>query len=250
MIVRESQEPVEIVRMNHGKASALDLEFCEAITATLRELSADDAVRSVILTGTGTIFSAGVDLYRLTDGGDDYIARYFPALNEMLLTLFTFPKPIVAAVNGAALAGGCLIALACDMKFMATTRGKIGVPELQVGVPFPAVAMEILRYAVGPIAHRMAMSGMHLRPKEAEELHVIDAAVDSADLMQAATQAALAMANIPPETFAFTKRQMRSESVARIEQLRAMDDEARATWSSPEIHARIRDYMAKTVAKK
>jgi enoyl-CoA hydratase len=247
MIERERQGAVEVLRLSHGKASALDLEFCEAITAALREVEASDA-QALVVTGTGSIFSAGVDLYRLTDGGDEYIARYFPALKDVLMTLFTFAKPFVAAVNGHAIAGGCLIAACADVRLM--SGGRIGVPELHVGVPFPAVALEILNFAVGTRARELALRGANVDPNAAREMGLIDRVVEPDQLLPAAVDMATVLCTIPPETFALTKRQMRAESLARIERLSAFDDEARAIWSSPTIHARIREYLAKTVGKK
>jgi enoyl-CoA hydratase len=247
MIERERQGPVEILRLSHGKASALDLEFCEAITAGLRDIEGSDA-EALVITGTGSIFSAGVDLYRLTDGGDSYIARYFPALIDTLMQLFTFAKPLVAAVNGHAIAGGCLIAACADVRLM--SGGKIGVPELHVGVPFPAAALEILTYAAGTHARELAMRGANVDPDAARAIGLIDRVVEPDQLLPAAIDVATHLASIPPDTFALTKRQMRAETVGRIERLSALDDEARAIWASPAIHTRIREYLAKTVGKK
>src|SRR5215467_13967418 len=146
MIERTLHEGVLTLRLAHGKASAIDVELLDAL---LRELNgiADD-VRALILTGTGSIFSAGVDLFRLTQEGKDYVLRFLPLLSRFVRRLFTFPRPVVAAVNGHAIAGGCVIVLACDVRLMAQGAGKIGVPELLVGVPFPAAALEIVRFAV------------------------------------------------------------------------------------------------------
>jgi enoyl-CoA hydratase len=100
------------------------------------------------LTGTGSIFSAGVDLFRITRDGPDYVRTVVPLLSRVLCKLFAFRMPVVAALNGHAIAGGCVIALAADVRLMAERAGKIGVPELLVGVPFPAAALEVVRFAV------------------------------------------------------------------------------------------------------
>src|SRR5207253_2583890 len=82
------------LRLAHGKASALDVELCDAIADELR---AARGARAVILTGTGSIFSAGVDLFRMTNEGAEYVDRFIPALGDAFTTLFEFPGPIVAA---------------------------------------------------------------------------------------------------------------------------------------------------------
>src|SRR5262245_57734470 len=114
MIERSQHEGVLTLRLAHGKANALDVELLDAL---LGELSgAAEGARAVILTGTGSIFSAGVDLFRLTREGADYVRRFLPLLSRFLRTLFTFPRPVVAAVNGHAIAGGCIIVLASDAR--------------------------------------------------------------------------------------------------------------------------------------
>src|SRR5687767_10864417 len=103
MIERTEQEGVVTLRLAHGKASALDIELVDALALAFGEIAASDA-RAVILTGTGSIFSAGVDLFRLVERGREYTEEFVPALSRMLLDLFAFPKPLVTAVNGHAIA--------------------------------------------------------------------------------------------------------------------------------------------------
>ena len=103
-----------------------------------------------MLTGQGKMFSAGVDLIKLRQGGADYIRKFLPSLHKLYEAVFFHPKPVVAAVNGHAIAGGCVLAACADRRIMARGLGRIGVTELLVGVPFPALAFEIVRPAVPP----------------------------------------------------------------------------------------------------
>ena len=103
-----------------------------------------------MLTGQGKIFSAGVDLKRLSEGGADYIRQFLPALHRLYDAVFFHPKPVVAAINGHAIAGGCVLACCADRRIMARRGGRIGVTEMLVGVPFPALAFEIMRHATPP----------------------------------------------------------------------------------------------------
>ncbi|HEX7809768.1 MAG TPA: enoyl-CoA hydratase/isomerase family protein, partial [Thermoanaerobaculia bacterium] len=150
MIDRSISDSVATLRLNYGKAAALDLELLDAVALAIAECAADDDIRAVILTGTGSIFCAGVDLFRITNGGREYAERFLPALGRMLLELFAFPKPLIAAVNGHAIAGGCVLALAGDYRLMAQGNGRIGVPELLVGVAFPPSVIEAIRFALPP----------------------------------------------------------------------------------------------------
>ncbi len=149
MIDVKTNAGIAVMTLMHGKANALDIEFCEALTARFMELRKSDA-KAVVITGQGKIFSAGVDLKRLSEGGADYIRKFLPALHKLYDAVFYHPKPVVAAINGHAIAGGCVLACCADRRIMARESGRIGVTELLVGVPFPALAFEIVRFAVPP----------------------------------------------------------------------------------------------------
>ena len=237
MIERSEAGGIVTLRLAHGKASALDLELCEELQ---RQLAAARDARAVILTGSGSIFSAGVDLFRMTGGGAAYVERFLPALREAFNDLFQFPRPVVAAANGHAIAGGCLMVAACDYRLM--SGGTIGVPELLVGVPFPAIAIEILRFAAGRDAQQLAYSGATLTPEEARGKGLVDEVVEAGRLLARAHEVAERLAAIPAESFRLTKMQLRRGG--------DLDSEATAVWSQPEIHAHIREYLARTVGRK
>jgi enoyl-CoA hydratase len=149
MIKSEITNGIAILTLAHGKANALDIEFCDALARHFAELRKAD-VKAVVLTGQGKIFSAGVDLKRLSEGGADYVRQFLPALHGLYEAVFFHPKPVVAAVNGHAIAGGCVLACCADRRIMAREAGRIGVTEILVGVPFPALAFEIVRFAAPP----------------------------------------------------------------------------------------------------
>ena len=99
MIERTTEDGIVTLRLAHGKASALDLELLEGLALAVAEATDSDA-KVVVLTGTGSIFSAGVDLFRLVDGGREYAERFVPALSRMLLELFALPKPTPISLSG------------------------------------------------------------------------------------------------------------------------------------------------------
>ena len=164
MLHREHHSSVLLLRLAHGKASALDIELLEALE---KELDIARDAGAVVLTGVGGIFSAGVDLYRVVDGGEAYAKAFFPLLVRVLRKLFMLAAPLVVACNGHAIAGGAIFLAAGDRRLMADGRGRVGVPELLVGVPFPALALEIVRFALGPRAQYLAYTGTTLLANEA-----------------------------------------------------------------------------------
>src|SRR4249920_8436 len=159
--------------MAHGKANTLDTTLCRDLAAQLGELERGGH-RAAVLTGHGPIFSAGADLLRLRDGGPGYLDEFLPALSEAFLAVFDCPVPVVAAVNGHAIAGGCVLACACDYRVMNEGHGRIGVTELLVGVPFPVTALEILRFAAGTRRlSELACFGRTYRAAEAAGLGLV-----------------------------------------------------------------------------
>lgn len=245
MIERELDDGILILRLAHGKASAMDVELLEAME---HELAAIGQARAVVLTGTGGIFSAGVDLFRITDGGQAYVDRFLPLLSSFVRALFTVPVPVVAAVNGHAIAGGGVMTLAADYRLMARGRGRIGVPELLVGVPFPAAPLEVVRFAVSPDrVQALIYTGRTLAPDDALAFGLLDEVVEADALLPRAREVAAQLAALPPDVFRMTKQALRAEALARMDGAAEYDRAAHAAWASPETHARIRDYVQRTI---
>lgn len=245
MIDVSIRDEVAIVMLEHGKANTLDLELCRHVSAELDALTA--TARALVLTARGTIFSAGVDLLRVLNEGADYTREFLGALTAFCETVFAFPKPLVAAINGHAIAGGCVLACMADRRLMASGSGKIGVPELLVGVPFPAAPLEVLRFAV-PSRHfpEIVYMGATYEPRAAVERGLVDEVVPAADLLDRAVAAARDLAALPTEAFSLTKRQVRGPAVERMRAAGALDAEVIEIWARPETKAAIRDYVSRT----
>lgn len=250
MIDLKTEDGIAVVTLAHGKASALDIELCEALTKCFEELRAPE-IRAVVLTGQGRIFSAGVDLVRLSSGGTDYVRKFLPVMNRAFDAVFFLPKPLVAALNGHAIAGGCVLACCADRRVMARGGGRIGVTELLVGVPFPALAFEIVRAAV-PSRHfaEFTLGGATYEADDAVTRGWVDEIVEADALMENAMAAARRLASLPTFAFAQTKTQMRQPVVERLERSgAAIDKIATEIWAAAETLDRVRDYVARTLKK-
>lgn len=251
MIERETHDGVTVLRMAHEKASALDLEFAEALGRAFAEEAAGDA-RALVLTGTGGIFSAGVDLVRIVDDGPEYIGRFLRVLRVLIRRLLEHPGPVVAAINGHAIAGGCVLACGCDHRIMALGRGRIGMPELAVGVPFPTAALEAVRLVTS--GHRLQTTlyeGRTLLPEEALQWGLVDACVEADALLETALERGRALAAIPSESFRLTKAQLRAPALSRIAAAEAdgTEDAVAAAWVRPDILEAVRRYVRWTLGK-
>src|SRR5439155_5196108 len=140
----------------------------------------------------------GVAVVRVAMDCAPSVSGFLPAVNRGFETLVSLMKPVVASVNGHAIAGGCIIACAADHRLMARDGGRIGIPELLVGVPFPVVPLEIMRFAVAPpYLQSLVYRGATLSPDEALQHGLLDGVVDQAPLVEQAIAVAQAMAAIP-----------------------------------------------------
>lgn len=250
MIERQDHDGVRVLRLAHGKVSAMDIELGEAFTAELKA-AAVAPVRAVVVTGTGSSFSAGVDLFRVIKDGPAYGERFLPVLDTMLRDALTFSKPLVAAVNGHAIAGGCILAATCDRRIMAEGNGRMGVPELVVGVPFPALPLQIVAARVADAAFRdLVFTGRTVQVDEAVALGLVDEKCPADALLDRAIAVANQLAAIPAGAFALTKEAFTTLILDRTACLSDLNARVVHAWMQPQTYDTIRAYLERTVGKK
>ena len=139
--------PIGVVRMDREHGNAINDALVESLVATLAEAESDPTIQGVLLTGGGKIFSPGLDLQELAVLDREAMERFMRRFSAAVLTLYTFPKPVVAVLHGHALAGGCVLALCADWRVL--RRGALtGLNEVKVGVPLPFGVALIVRDAV------------------------------------------------------------------------------------------------------
>ncbi len=251
MIDAQISDGIAVVTMRHGKVNALDIEFCEALAARFKELAASSEAKAVVLTAEGGVFSAGVNLIRLSDGGADYVREFLPSLHKLYDAVFFHPKPVVAAINGHAIAGGCVLAACADRRIMARGNARIGVTELLVGVPFPALAFEIVRCAVpAQYLAEVTYSGATYDTDTALQRGWIDELAEPAELLEDAYAVAQELAELSPAAFALTKAQIRQPVTERLAASGAATDKAATDiWAAPATLSYIRAYVERTLKK-
>ncbi len=250
MIDTKLIDGIAMLTFNHGKVNALDIEFCDALAVRLKELSTSDA-KAIVLTGQEKVFSAGVDLIRLTQGGADYIRQFLPVLHKLCEAAFFHPKPVVAAINGHAIAGGCVLACCADRRIMARGSGRIGITELLVGLPFPSLAFEIVRSAVpGCYLTEVTYSGATYDTDAALERGWIDEVAEPAELLEDAVVVAQELAALSPAAFAHTKARIRQPAADYYARFgKVTDKTAIEVWCAPATISYIRAYVARTLKK-
>jgi enoyl-CoA hydratase len=164
-------------------------------------------VRGIVITGAGRAFSAGVDLQRVLDGGQPYTARLLSSMSSCFETVYSLRVPVVAAVNGHAIAGGCALALACDTRYI--SRGKFGLNELALGLAFPPPILQIIATVLGDRTYSIITGAKLYAPEEALNLGMVDGVVAPEELEKTAIAEAARLASIPAPIFAATKNAMR-----------------------------------------
>ncbi len=245
----EERSEATILRVGTTGVNALDLELLTA----LRHGCARAAERGlpVVLTGNGKVFSAGVDLKRLSEGGARYSAEFLPALRRTFGQLLGLELPVIAAVEGHAIAGGLLLALCCDRRLGAEGSHRLGAPELGVGVPYPALAFELLRDAVAA-QHLDALTwgAAVVEPARALEIGLLDELHPSEGLLDRALEAAVRLGALPAPTFRLHKRLVRAPLYARIAATVELDAEITSAWAGPEVLGAVEKYVERTFKKR
>ena len=250
MIEIQTRGEVAILRMARGKGNALNIEFGQALLDALDELERGPA-RAVVITAEGKVFGAGVDLPELAAGGPDYVRQFMPLMQRCFERLATYPKPLVAAVNGHAIAGGAIIMLTCAQRILARGTARIGLTEVLVGVVFPAWPLEISRFATPPEHFpTLILTGRTWQPDDALARGLVDELVEPERLLDRACEVAAEMGAIPPATFAATKMAVRRPMFeAARRQAELTDHERVAEWSSPAVLQQISEFVAKTIKR-
>ena len=240
-----------VLRMRAGKANAIGPAWLARMETLLDEALAAQP-RALVITGYESFFSAGLDLPALDTLGRDQMGSFVVAFSRTMLRVFELPLPVVAAINGHAIAGGCVLALQADVRIGARTDFRMGLNEVQLGIALPAVVLETLRAQVPPQSLLpVALEGRLFAPEEALTLGLLHELVAPERLEQRAAERALELGSLPPQAFAAIKRAIRAPVVQRLRDLVSEDAGAWAdSWSSDEGRERRRQAIERLTRKK
>jgi len=240
----ERNGPVALLRMENGKANAISASLLERLDGLISQLA--DA-RAAVITGQGSAFSAGLDLPALADLDRQSMRGFIHRFSAVVLRIFELPIPLVAAVNGHAVAGGCVLALQADVRIGADRDARIGLNETQLGIGLPVAVVETLRWQVpGSSLAPLALEGRLVSPREALQLGLLHELVPEGDLLPRALQRASALAALPPAGLRMVKESLRKPAAAAARANQDAESERWLdTWFSPDSQQRLKETVAR-----
>jgi enoyl-CoA hydratase len=227
-----------IVLEGPGKNS-LSTALMQKVTAEVRAAAGEP----LLVTGAGDTFCAGLNLKEVADLDAPGLTRFLGLLEDLVTALFEYPGPTVAAVNGHAIAGGCVVALCCDVRVMTARPGaRIGLNEVALGLRFPPRTLKMLQKRVnGPTLTRLILEASLVTAPEALAAGLVDALGEAAE----AKARLETLAGFPPDAYAAAKRALSGTVEVSPEIQRAFLEDSVPVWASPELKAGLKAMLKK-----
>ena len=232
---RDRRGAVQVLVLDRQEAlNAFSPELIDELIGALDDAAADPGVRAVVLTGAGRAFSAGADISRMAQMDVD-AARVFAAQGHAMCNRIEgLPVPVIAAINGFALGGGCEVTLACDIR-LASDAMKISQPEVALGIPPGWGGTQRLpRIAGEGFAKRMILTGAMIGPDEALAAGLVSAVHPADDLLDAAVAMGEEIAQKSPSAVALSKRLIHGALGERADLLAAEAEAFAQQFADPE----------------
>lgn len=172
----EPREEIAIIRINRQEAlNAMNIDVIAELSRTIDIVGADDGIKTIILTGAGErSFCAGADIAYMANIDPIQAEKYASSAQAVLNKIENLQKPVIAAVNGFALGGGCELAMVCDIR-IASSNAKLGQPEVTIGIPPGWGGTQRLLRIVGPAkAKELVFTGKMITAEEAERIGLVN----------------------------------------------------------------------------
>ena len=207
LLIVEKKEGVATVTLNRPPLNPLNADLFSQIGRCADELAADDEVRAVVITGGEKNFAAGADIKEMVEAGAVEIAKFNVLAQESFSKVENIPKPVIAAINGFALGGGCELAITCDWRY-AHENAKIGQPEILLGIIPGAGGTQRLPRLIGPArAKEMIYSGRFYSAQECLEMGLVQKVISGEEsVIEYAQKVAAKYANGPAVALAMAKK--------------------------------------------
>lgn len=209
---------IATIILSRGKVNALNEPLVEQLHTDLTKLEKDETIGAILLKGEGKFFSFGFDVPEFLAYSRDEFERFLRKFTDLYHYIFLYPKPTIAVINGHAIAGGCMLATACDFRLMAAGKAKISLNEISFGASVTAGAVEMLKYCVGQRdAQTILFSGATYNAEEAHEMGLIDQITEGGKLMEVSKSVAQDYINTDLVAFTSIKRLIKGPVAERMQ---------------------------------
>jgi enoyl-CoA hydratase len=247
----ELRDDIAVLSMRRGKGNALNPVLVEDLLDALRVPEVAEEARAVVLTGEDRFFSSGLDLVELGGLDREQMLAFLDRLQGLLATVFVWNRPVIAAINGHAIAGGCLLALCADWKILGKGGAKMGLNEINLGLPLPQAGLEIARAQLTPPAWAEVVYGGELHEAaNAHRLGLADQLVAEEDVLGLAVERAELWASRPRVAFHRVKASLRDRVLLKIRKDHEEHQEEWVNlWFAPSAQERIQEVRARLMQK-
>jgi enoyl-CoA hydratase/carnithine racemase len=215
----ETLDRIAIVKLDRAVTNAIDKKMVADLSGAIKTLEEDDGIHGVVLTGANDkFFSIGLDIPMLFEFQEREFKSFYHSFNQLCSQLLRFPKPMVAAIGGHAIAGGYILTLCCDYRLIAEGRKLIGLNEIKLGLPVPYIADCMLRTLIGFGKARQVMdSGAFYEPYDARTMGMVDEIYPAEDLLDRAVKCVAQLAQNDLRAFGAIKLNRLEPVLADIE---------------------------------
>lgn len=230
------QDRIAVISLDNGRANAINAVMVGELDEMFRNIDIDSNVAGVILTGKEGFFSAGLDLIELYDYDEVQIRQFWEKFLKLTITLVSFKKPLISAINGHSPAGGCVLAICSDYRIMAEGKYIIGLNEVPVGIIVPESIFHLYSFWLGNArAARYLLEGKLLNPQEALSTGLVDELVNPNAIRTAAEKQMKKYLQLNGPTWQQSKLNIRKELIEkmRADQTETLD-KMLAQWWSPQ----------------
>lgn len=242
-LVKSATGNVASLTLNRGKVNPINEEMAEELSGILEEYSKDSSVKAIILTGNPVFFSFGLDIPEFLGYSKKDFTRFVRKFANLYTQLFLFNKPVIAALSGHTIAGGFMLATACDYRIMVKGKSKISLNEITFGSSLFPGSAEMLKYCVGQRkAEIIAYTGAMYSAEEALGMGLVDKVCEPDRLTEEALKAAMDFVSHYGPAFESIKKLLRSDTaeLMKIKDERYRD-EMIDIWYSEETWKRLKE---------
>jgi len=244
----EFHDKAIVLKLNRDITNAINLQLVAELAENLERVRDNMDVRSLVLgSSNDKFFSIGFDIPQLFELTKEDFRFFYQSFNRVCIDLYTLPKPTIAATTGHATAGGCILALCCDYRFIAEGRKLMGLNEIKLGVPVPYPADCILRQIVGTRNAREIMdTGEFFQPKALLRMNMVDQMMPLEEVLPKSIEKAELLGALPPKAFEITKRNLVETVEAQIlKHLAEKEQLFIECWYSEEARKRLKEAIKK-----